>query len=406
MIGISKLLCGSETFGDRLRYSHASKDQVHGTMEGHGPVVVWNMTRTCNLKCIHCYSDSEYKQYQGELTTEEARRFVDDLAEFRVPVILLSGGEPFLREDFFELIGYAARRGLRVTISTNGTLINKEVARRVKELGVSYVGISLDGIGETNDRFRGKTGAFESALRGIRNCLEIGQKVGLRFTINAHNYRDLDDIFHLVEEEGIPRVCFYHLVYTGRGGELMKDDLTHHQTREALELIIRRTLEFHARGLEKEILTVDNHADGVYLYLKVLEKDPDSAADILQHLRRNGGNRSGIAIGQVDHQGDVHADQFSQGHKFGNVRETPFSKIWTEARHPILAGLRNRKPLLKGRCAACHWLDVCNGNFRARAEAATGDFWESDPACYLTDEEIGLVASKAGQALRATLGKR
>lgn len=390
MISVTKLLCDTEYFGDSLRYSQGSMGQVHGASEGHGPVVVWNSTRTCNLKCIHCYSNSESKKYEGELDTIEALRFIDHLAEFKVPVILFSGGEPLLREDLMTLAAHAKSRGIRPTISTNGTLLDRELAVSLKDLGIGYIGVSLDGIGENNDRFRGREGAFAAALAGIRSCREAGQRVGLRFTINRHNYSELDAIFDLIEEENIPRVCFYHLVYAGRGSKMVDEDITRDEARQALDLIMERTMDFHRRGIQKEILTVDNHADGVYIYLKLKEKDQERARQVLELLRLNGGNRTGIAIGAVDWYGNVHPDQFTQNHTFGNVRDRKFGDIWTDTSQPVLAGLKNRKPLLKGRCAACRWLDVCNGNFRARAEAVTGDFWESDPACYLTDEEIGL----------------
>ncbi|MCK8826141.1 putative heme d1 biosynthesis radical SAM protein NirJ1 [Natroniella acetigena] len=391
MIGVSKLLGGKDKFGDKLRYSKKSKGQRYGTKENRGPVVVWNMTRTCNLSCTHCYSDSDYKGYSGELTTAEAKKFIDDLVEFNVPVLLFSGGEPLIRKDIFELADYTAQKGIRPTISTNGTLITKDVARRLKDIGVGYVGISLDGMEATNDRFRGKKGAFKEALQGIHNCLEIDQKVGLRFTINRHNYQEVGQIFDLLEEENIPRACFYHLVYSGRGSEMVQEDISLQQSREVMDLIIERTLDFQRRGLDKEILTVDNHADGIYTYLKMKEEAPAKAEKILKLLQRNGGNRTGIAIANVDWQGNVHPDQFTQNHTFGNIRERKFSEIWTDSsQNNILAGLKERKKLLKGRCSSCKWLEVCNGNFRARAEAIHGDFWHEDPACYLTDEEVGL----------------
>lgn len=390
MISVTKLLCGESYFGDTLRYAKDTKGAVHGTTHGMGPVVVWNSTRTCNLKCIHCYAHADAKKFEGELTTEEAKRFIDDLAEFNVPVLLFSGGEPLIRPDFFELAEYTASKGIRPTISTNGTLIDKEVAQRIKNIGVGYVGISLDGLKEDNDKFRAHPGAFDAALRGIRNCLEIDQRVGLRFTINKHNIHALRDILDLIEEENIPRVCFYHLVYSGRGSEMVKEDVTREEAREAMDIIMDRTIEFHRKGLNKEILTVDNHCDGPYMYLRAKEKYPELADQVYKLMITNGGNRTGIAIGDVDWNGNVHPDQFTQNHTFGNVKERKFGDIWTDMSQPILAGLKDRKPLLKGRCAKCKWLEVCNGNFRARAEAVYGDFWESDPACYLTDEEIGL----------------
>ena len=391
MISVTKLLFATEYFGDSLRYTKEAKFARNGVREGAGPVVVWNSTRTCNLKCRHCYMSSDAKKYNDELSTEEAKRFIDDLAEFNVPVLLFSGGEPLIRPDFFELAAYSDEKGVRPTLSTNGTLITPEVAQRIKDIGVGYVGISLDGLQDVNDQFRGMDGAFAAAMQGIKNCVAVDQRVGLRFTINHHNIEELENIFDFIERENIDRVCFYHLVYSGRGTEMMAEDVTPEQSRKAMDIIIRRTRDFEARGLKKEILTVDNHCDGVYMYLKALaEGDEALALQIEKYIAMNGGNRSGMAFGEVDPMGYVHPDQFTQHHTFGNVRERKFGDIWSDTTVPLLAGLKDRKPLLKGRCSQCRFLDNCNGNFRTRAEAKTGDFWESDPSCYLTDEEIGL----------------
>lgn len=387
MIGVSKLLCGTENYGDKLRYVQGASEQRNGASIGHGPVVVWNCTKTCNLRCIHCYANSDSKKYQEELTTKEAKAFIDDLHGFKVPVILFSGGEPLIRDDLFELVEYANKNKIRSTISTNGTLIDKEVATRIKQQEVGYVGVSLDGIGSTHDEFRRTKGCFDKALNGIRNCRDVNQKVGLRFTINRHNYNQLEDIFHLIKEEMINRVCLYHLVYSGRGSKMINEDISHEEARAAMDLIIEKTLEL---GDKVEILTVDNHSDAVYLYLEVLKKYPHLADNIFRLMKMNGGNRSGIAIANVDYQGNVHPDQFTQQYILGNVKDKNIKEIWTDATNPIISGLKNRKTLLKGRCSKCKWLSVCNGNFRSRAESVTGDFWASDPACYLTNEEIGV----------------
>ena len=389
MISVTKLLFARDYYGDKLRYSKGAHAMRNGAAEGMGPVVVWNSTKTCNLKCRHCYMESDSRKYNDELTTTEAKKFIDDLADFNVPVLLFSGGEPLIRPDFFELAEYAANKNVRPTLSTNGTLITREVAQRIKDIGVGYVGISLDGLKEVNDKFRGVDGAYELAMKGIENCVAVGQRVGLRFTINQHNLRDLENIFDFIEEKQINRVCFYHLVYSGRGNQMMDEDVTPQESRRAMDIIIKRTKDFEERGLQKEILTVDNHCDGVYMYLKTLaEGDDATAAQIKHYISTNGGNRSGIAFGEVDPQGYVHPDQFTQHHTFGNVRERKFGDIWTDISDPIMRGLKDRKSLLKGRCAKCKFLDNCNGNFRTRAEAKTGDFWQSDPSCYLTDEEI------------------
>lgn len=395
MISVTKLLFATEYFGDSLRYTDNAHKAINGVREGMGPVVVWNSTRTCNLKCRHCYMSSDAKKYQNELTTAEAKQFIDDLADFNVPVLLFSGGEPLIRPDFFELADYAAKKGVRPTLSTNGTLITPEVARKIKDIGVGYVGISLDGLREVNDKFRGKAGAFEAAMNGIKNCVAVDQRVGLRFTINHHNIQELENIFDFIEEENINRVCFYHLVYSGRGNQMMDEDVTAEESRRAMDIIIRRTRDFEERGLKKEILTVDNHCDGVYMYLKALQEGKDELAQqIKKYIAMNGGNRSGMAFAEVDPLGYVHPDQFTQHHTFGNVRERKFGDIWQDTTNPIMAGLKDRKPLLKGRCSKCKFLDNCNGNFRTRAEARTGDFWESDPSCYLTDEEIGITGAE------------
>lgn len=334
--------------------------------------------------------DAETARAPGELTTEEAKTFIQDLADFKAPVLLFSGGEPLMREDLMELGKFAAERHIRAVISTNGTLISPQSAQRIREAGFSYVGVSLDGIGDNNDRFRGHRGAFEEAVGGIRNCREAGIRVGLRFTMNQHNYEDLAAILDLLVEEQIPRCCFYHLVYAGRGKAMVEEDVSREQARAAVDLIFERARQFHARGLDIEILTVDNHTDGVYLYQTLAREDPARAEEALQLLRWNGGNSSGVGIGDVDNLGNVHADQFWQHYSFGNIRERPFSEIWMDTSDPLMRGLKDRKKLLRGRCGECHYLDICNGNLRVRAEAVHGDIWAPDPACYLTDEEIGL----------------
>ena len=391
MIGISKLYCGTVEPSDALRYGrHSAKLPSHLLQfsADKKPVVVWNITRRCNLKCVHCYAHAKDESFPDELSTEEGKVVLDDLARFGSPVILFSGGEPLMRPDLVELAEYAVKNGMRAVISTNGTLITAAVAKELKTVGLSYVGISLDGMQEVNDRFRGVRGAFQMALQGIEACKEAGIKVGLRFTMNRLNYGEIPSIFDLLEALDIPRVCFYHLVYAGRGTKLMKEDLSHEETRKAVDLIIDRTRDMHERGKGKEVLTVDNHSDGPYLYLRLLKSGNPRATEVLELLKMNEGNNSGRGIGCISWDGSVHADQFWRHHSFGNVRERPFSVIWSDLSDPLMRKLKDKKQYVKGRCSTCKWLDVCGGNFRVRAEAATGDLWAPDPACYLTDEEI------------------
>lgn len=391
MIGISKLYCGAVESSDALRYGRES-----GKLPSHllqfskdkKPVVVWNMTRRCNLKCVHCYAQAVDPDGKDEISTSKAKEIIDDLAAFGAPVMLFSGGEPLVRKDLVELASYATSKGMRAVISTNGTLITKEKARELKEVGLSYVGISIDGTEETHDKFRGVPGSYKKALEAVENCKAEGLKVGLRFTINKRNWTEVPSVFQVLKDLEVPRACFYHLVYSGRGSELIKEDLTHAESRQLLDLIMDETKALYDAGTPKEILTVDNHADGVYVYQRLLKEDPARAKEVLELLQFNEGNNSGRGIGCISWDGQVHADQFWRNHTFGNVLERPFSEIWMDENIELLHKLKDKKQHVGGRCAECRYLNICGGNFRARAEAYHGDIWAEDPACYLTDEEI------------------
>ncbi|RAK05180.1 radical SAM protein with 4Fe4S-binding SPASM domain [Halanaerobium saccharolyticum] len=388
MFNITKMLTEFNTYGDQLRYDKDCSQSSIGTRPGLGPVVAWNINSQCNLNCKHCYSNSTAAKKVETLNTKEAFALIDQLADFKVPVLLLSGGEPLLRPDLFKLIKKAKSRDLRVVLSTNGTLLTEKMVQELKSLGVSYIGISLDGMKTVNDQFRGKKGAFNAALEGIQNCQKYDQKVGLRFTINQENYQQVDELFQLIEKENIPRICFYHLVYSGRGENIKEAELSDQDKKMTIDKIINWTQYFIDQGEPREILTVDNHADGAYLYLKTKKNEPEQAEYIYSQLLKSGGNRSGSAIANIDHQGDVFADQFSRFIRLGNIRENSFSEIWQDQNNEFLNKMRNRKKHLKGRCAACRFLEICNGNLRARAYAA-GDLWGADPGCYLSDQEIG-----------------
>ncbi|NLI76692.1 MAG: radical SAM protein [Candidatus Riflebacteria bacterium] len=400
MINITRLYANRETTGDPLRYgqdgpakvAHGHHFRDHGKARSAGerrPVVVWNTTRRCNLRCVHCYTDSCNQDYPDELTTAEGKALIDDLAGFGIPALLFSGGEPLMRRDLFDLASHAVGRGVRPVLSTNGTLITPETASRLKEIGFIYVGISLDGLEGVNDKFRGVDGAFRNAMAGFRHCRAVGQRVGLRLTLTRRNVQDLEGIFDFIQAEGIPRACFYHLVYSGRGSALSDEDLTHAESRAALDVICRRTRQAVTAGVDLDVLTVDNHVDGPYLYLKLREEDPARAEEVRRLLEWNGGGRfsTGVGIGCVDFVGNVHPDQFWQDKTFGNVRQRPFSAIWTDTSDPLMAGLKDRLGLLKGKCATCRFQAMCGGAMRIRALRATGDPWAPDPACYLTPAE-------------------
>ena len=391
MIGISKLYCAAIEPSDALRYGREA-----GRLPSHllqfskdkKPVVVWNMTRRCNLKCVHCYARAREVEGSDEISTDQARMIIDDLAAYGAPVMLFSGGEPLVRNDLTELASHAVNRGMRAVISTNGTLITRAKARELKGVGLSYVGISIDGQEEVHDRFRGVPGSFKKAMQGVENCQAEGLKVGLRFTVNRRNIDEVPKIFHILRTMDIPRVCFYHLVYSGRGSELIKEDLSHEEARRLVDLIMDETKSLFEAGMPKEVLTVDNHADGPYVYLRLLKENPARAREVYELLQFNEGNNSGRGIGCISWDGSVHPDQFWRNQVFGNVLERPFSEIWDDPSIELLAKLKEKKKYVGGRCAGCRFLNVCAGNFRARAEAYYGDIWAQDPACYLSDEEI------------------
>ena len=385
MLNVSRLYCGLKSQGDSLRYHKPGSNNLLTLKK---PIVVWNITNRCNLNCIHCYANANQYTNTNDFSTEEAKKTIDELSLFNIPVLLFSGGEPLLRNDIHELISYTVSKGIRAVLSTNGTLITKECAKKLKKSNITYAGISLDGIPERHNKFRGSNSAFGDTLSGIRACIDSGIKVGLRFTICKDNYHDIPYIFDLMEKENIPRVCFYHLVCSGRGDDMKSDVLSIDQNRYIMNLIIDKTREFHKKGLHKEILTVDNHCDGVFLYLRMKKENHPATDEALQLLQINRSGSSGIGISSIGWDGSVYPDQFWRNKLLGNVKNNSFEQIWNNPDNEFLNKLRNKRKYIKGRCSKCRFLDICGGNFRPRAEAMTGDMWASDPGCYLYDNEI------------------
>ena len=354
-----------------------------------GPVVIWNLIRRCNLTCMHCYSISADIDFPGELSTAEVLGVMDDLKAFNVRALILSGGEPLLRRDLFEIAARGKALGFYLGLSTNGTLIDAPLARRIADAGFDYVGISLDGLQATHDRFRRKAGAFDASLAALRRCRDLGVKVGVRFTLTQDNFADLPGLLELVEAEGIPRFYLSHLNYAGRGNVNRKRDAHFRVTREALELLYARAWDAAQRGLHKDFVTGNNDADGVYALYWARRNVPEFDEPRLRaSLAAWGGNASGVNVANIDNLGNVHPDTMWWDCTLGNVRARPFSAIWQDTRHPVMAGLKERPRRVKGRCAGCAYFDVCGGNTRVRAMQVTGDPWAEDPGCYLEDAEI------------------
>ncbi|MBF0444709.1 MAG: heme d1 biosynthesis radical SAM protein NirJ [Magnetococcales bacterium] len=357
-----------------------------------GPVVVWNVIRRCNLSCRHCYTSSTDKDFSGELSTQEVFRVLHELKEFAVPAVILSGGEPLLRPDIFEIATYAKKLGFYLGLSSNGTLMDKTMAQKIANAGFDYVGVSLDGLKEKHDFIRGRVGAFDESINGIRNCSELGVKAGIRFTPTNDNIADLPALFALMEEESIDRFYLSHWNYAGRGNANRKEDAAHLATRELVESLINSAKHDLDVGSPREFVTGNNDADGVFFLMWIAKNHPQKFKAAEQMLLKWGGNASGVGIANIDNQGHVHPDIFWWNYSLGDLKKNSFAQIWG-SQDQLLQGLRQRPRPVTGRCGACKYLAICGGNTRVRAYQQDGDFWSEDPGCYLNDEEIGVTTN-------------
>lgn len=353
-----------------------------------GPVVIWNLIRRCNLTCKHCYSTSADTHFHGELSTEEVFRTLEDLRQFRVPALILSGGEPLMRPDIYDIAQKARELGFYVGLSTNGTLINRNNIQQLAAAGFDYVGISLDGDEETHDRFRQMKGAYRASLDAMALCREHGIRVGGRFTLTEENAPQLPAMLDLMDQLDIDKFYLSHLNYAGRGGRNRKQDAFLNTTRRVVTDLFERCQSELKAGKNREYVTGNNDADGVWLLMWARQHYPERADLLQQKLVQWGGNSSGVNIANIDNLGQVHPDTFWWKHNLGNVRERPFSDIWRNTTDPLMQGMRQTPRPLEGRCATCQYLNLCGGNTRVRAFQMTGNPWAEDPACYLSDDEI------------------
>jgi heme d1 biosynthesis radical SAM protein NirJ len=382
-----------------FRISQFMQEIAHPTPLGPkrnppGPVVIWNLIRRCNLTCKHCYSISADKDFPGELSTADVYTVMDDLKRFRVPVLILSGGEPLLRPDIFEIAHRAKAMGFYVGLSSNGTLIDESNIDRIAAVGFDYVGVSLDGIQETHDKFRRMEGAYDASMQGIRLCKSRGIKVGIRFTLTQDNAHDLPGLLQLMEDEELDKFYLSHLNYAGRGNKNRKHDVFHQATRSAMDLLFDTCWRYQQEGQHKEFVTGNNDADGAYLLFWVRRNFPHLEDHIRAKLVQWGGNSSGVNVANIDNLGNVHPDTMWWNYNLGNVLERPFSEIWMDTSDPIMAGLKAHPRKVGGRCGECKHFDICGGNTRVRAWQVSGDPWAEDPACYLDDEEIGITSAE------------
>ncbi|PPD47499.1 MAG: heme d1 biosynthesis radical SAM protein NirJ [Methylobacter sp.] len=358
------------------------------TRKPAAPVVIWNLIRRCNLTCKHCYTTSADIDFPGELTTPEIYTVMDDLKAFKVPVLILSGGEPLLHPDIFAISRRAKDMGFYVALSSNGTKISKDNINQIAEIQYQYIGVSLDGIKGTHDDFRRVKGSFDEAMRGIHLCLDKGIKVGIRFTLTEDNYHDFPALLALMDAHDIDKFYLSHLNYGGRGNRNRKDDAHFDRTRTAMDLMFETCHQWLSEGKDREFVTGNNDADAVYFLHWVRRRFPGQADHIQAKLAQWGGNSSGVNVANIDNLGNVHPDTFWWHYHLGNVKKRPFSDIWPDVSDPVMAGLKQSPRPLEGRCGTCHYQRICNGNTRVRAMQTSGNVWAEDPGCYLTDEEI------------------
>lgn len=380
--------------------SYQQVQQLPAMRKPRGPVVIWNLVRRCNLTCLHCYSISADKDFPGELNTQQVFDVMDDLKAFHVPVLILSGGEPLLRDDIFDISHRAKAMGFYVGLSSNGTMITEHNIQKIVDVGYDYVGISIDGLRETHDRFRRKQGAFDEAINGIRLCHEQGIKVGMRFTLTQDNAHELPELLALMDRENVDKFYLSHLNYAGRGNKNRGRDVFHQLSRDALDLLFETSWQDQLAGRQRDFVSGNNDADGVYLLQWIQARFPQYAEIMKKQLQAWGGNSTGVNISNIDNLGNVHPDTFWWDYTLGNVKQRPFSEIWEDTSDALMAGLKSANRPLKGRCAGCQHLSICNGNTRVRARQLTGDPWQEDPACYLNDDEIGFHGSNQRVELR------
>lgn len=352
------------------------------------PVVIWNLIRRCNLTCKHCYTTSANIDFPGELTTPQIYTVMDDLKAFKVPVLILSGGEPLLHPDIFAISRRAKDMGFYVALSSNGTKISTENIDEIADIDYQYIGVSLDGIKDTHDQFRRVKGSFDEALRGVHLCLDKGIKVGIRFTLTQDNAMDFPALLQLMDDNDIDKFYLSHLNYGGRGNRNRKDDAHFEMTRDAMDLMFQTCYDWLKAGKDREFVTGNNDADAVYFLHWVTKHFPDKAEHIKAKLEQWGGNASGVNVANIDNLGNVHPDTFWWHYDLGNVKDRPFSEIWRDTSDPLMAGLKQIPRPLEGRCGTCHYQAICNGNTRVRAAQTTSNYWAEDPGCYLSELEI------------------
>ncbi len=375
--------------------SPAQLAQIGNMGAASSPMVIWNITQSCNFSCAHCYLSSVTAKSCDELSEDQALETVRNLHKSGVKYLVLAGGEPLLREDLLPIIYLAKQLDMHVSISTNGTLIENSNVKMLLNAGIDYVGVKMDGSCETHDRLYGAPGTYDKVVRGISLLKSKGIRTGIRFTMSSANISDLNHIFQFAEKYDVERIYLSHLAYRVKGEENKNSNIPNYRVHKIVECIIAKAVSYIENGSRTEIITGNNEADKVLLTLWMMKKDPATANKLLEMLEGLGGDGAGAHVASIDPWGDVHPDPFMQYINLGNITEKPFSEIWNSDDNTVLNVLRQSPRKIKGRCANCRWIKVCGGNNRDRAWRMTGDFMTCDPACYITDEETRSVTAYA-----------
>lgn len=335
-------------------------------------MVAWEITRQCNLSCVHCRASAEYGPYEGEFTTEQCRRLIDNIASFSTPVVILTGGEPYLRDDIFDIAAYGDKKGLRMVLATNGTIVTDDIAERTRESGIKRVSISLDGSDEkSHDDFRGVPGAFAGSLRGIEAFKRAGVELQVNTTITRLNHHQIQDILRLVISLGAAAHHIFLLVPTGRARDMADQEIT----REDYEKTLHWFYEESFTSPIQLKATCAPHFYRIYHQRKKEMKDKSKMPQSPLHTMTRG-CMGGSSFCFISHTGQVQPCGFLEI-DCGQIKEKKFRDIWENSK--VFNDLRDFRTY-KGKCGRCEFLKVCGG-CRARAYEMTGDYLAEEPFC-------------------------